>query len=69
MTISNSVSGQPSWQQTPQAGLQVNSVAVSPDGQLTVGGTSSEFGSGQFNFYGYDATGSSSGQCRLLPPM
>ena len=58
MTISNSVSGQPSWQQTPQAGLQVNSVAVSPDGQLTVGGTSSEFGSGQFNFYGYDATGS-----------
>lgn len=58
MTITTSVSGQPSWQQTPQAGLQVNSVAVSPDGQLTVGGTSSEFGSGQFNFYGYDATGS-----------
>lgn len=51
-------SGQPSWQVTPQSGLQVNSVAVSPDGQLTVGGTSSEFGSGQFNFYGYDATGS-----------
>lgn len=49
--------GQPSWQKTPQTGLQVNSVAVSPDGQLTVGGTSSEFGSGQFNFYGYDATG------------
>lgn len=56
-TTSPNSSGQPSWQQTPQAGLQVNSVAVSPDGQLTVGGTSSEFGSGQFNFYGYDATG------------
>ncbi|MDZ7868617.1 MAG: hypothetical protein U5L02_05330 [Rheinheimera sp.] len=50
--------GQPSWQKTPQAGLQVNSVAVSPDGQLTIGGTSSEFGTGQFNFYGYDASGS-----------
>ena len=48
---------QPTWQVTPQAGLQVNSVAVSPDGQLTVGGTSSEFGTGQFNFYGFAATG------------
>lgn len=52
-----SVSGQPTWQVTPQTGLQINSVAVSPDGQLTVGGTSSEFGIGQFDFYGYDATG------------
>lgn len=51
------VSGQPTWQVTPQSGLQINSVAVSLDGQLTVGGTSSEFGTGQFNFYGYDATG------------
>lgn len=58
MTSTTSTNGQPSWQQTPQTGLQVNSVAVSPDGQLTVGGTSSEFGTGQFNFYGYDATGS-----------
>jgi len=57
-TTSPNSSGQPSWQQTPQAGLQVNSVAVSPDGQLTVAGTSSEFGSGQFSFYGYDSSGS-----------
>jgi WD40 repeat protein len=55
--IQYNVSGQPTWQVTPQTGLQINSVAVSPDGQLTVGGTSSEFGTGQFNFYGYDATG------------
>lgn len=51
------VSGQPTWQVTPQTGLQINSVAVTPDGQRTVGGTSSEFGTGQFGFYGYDATG------------
>ncbi len=56
-TTTSDSAGQPSWQKTPQTGLQVNSVAVSPDGQLTVGGTSSEFGTGQFNFYGYDATG------------
>ncbi len=55
--VQGTVSGQPTWQVTPQSGLQVNSVAVSPDGALTVGGTSSEFGSGQFNFYGYDASG------------
>lgn len=57
MTTAQKPSGQPSWQVTPQAGLQINSVAVSPDGQLTVAGTSSEFGSGQFNFYGYNAQG------------
>lgn len=57
MTAATQSSGQPSWQVTPQTGLQVNSVAVSPDGQLTVGGTSSEFGSGQFNFYGFAASG------------
>ena len=57
-TATSDSAGQPSWQKTPQAGLQVNSVAVSPDGALTVGGTSSEFGTGQFNFYGYNASGS-----------
>lgn len=51
------VSGQPTWQVTPKPGLQVNSVAVSPDGQRIVGGTFSEFGTGQFNFYGYDGMG------------
>lgn len=49
--------GEPTWLATPQSSLQINSVAVSPDGQLTVGGSSSEFGTGQFCFYGYDATG------------
>lgn len=58
MTGTPTLQRQPSWQVTPQTGLQVNSVAVSPDGQLTVGGTSSEFGTGQFNFYGYNASGS-----------
>lgn len=57
MTTMQTSAGQPSWQVTPQTGLQINSVAVSPDGQLTVAGTSSEFGSGQFNFYGYNADG------------
>lgn len=53
MTTSNT----PAWTATPQAGLQINSVAVSADGATTVAGTSSEFGSGQFNFYGWNNQG------------
>ncbi len=59
MTLSvPSQAGTPTWSVTPQTGLQINSVAVSPDGSLTVAGTSAEFGSGQFYFYAYSADGS-----------
>lgn len=47
----------PSWTATPSAGLQLNSVAISPDGQLSLCGTSNEFGTGQFGLYCYDNTG------------
>lgn len=47
----------PTWFATPDAKLQINSVAVTPDGQLSVCGTSSEFGSGSFSVCGYDQTG------------
>lgn len=59
MTLQTTTSGEatPAWIATPQPGLQINSVAVCADASLTVAGTSSEFGSGQFNFYGWDASG------------
>lgn len=47
----------PSWIATPDASLQVNSVAVSDDGNCCVFGTSNEFGSGQFAVYCYDGAG------------
>jgi len=47
----------PTWTATPSAGLQLNSVAVSPDGALSVCGTSNEFSTGQFGLYCYDQTG------------
>lgn len=47
----------PTWTATPSAGLQLNSVAVSPDGALSVCGTSNEFSTGQFGLYCYDQSG------------
>lgn len=43
---------------TPTSGLQVNSVAISADGQRCIAGTSEEYGSGQFSVVCYDAHGS-----------
>jgi WD40 repeat protein len=47
----------PSWTITPDPTLQVNSVAVSPDGNSCIFGTSSEYGTGDFNVYHYDGAG------------
>lgn len=47
----------PTWIATPAAGLQLNSVAISADGELSLCGTSNEFGSGQFALYCYNPTG------------
>lgn len=47
----------PSWTVTPDAKLQINSVAMSADGNCCVFGTSNEFGTGQFNVYCYDGAG------------
>lgn len=47
----------PSWQATPVSGLQLNSVAISPDGQLALCGTSNEFGTGRFGLYCYNQAG------------
>lgn len=50
-------SSNPSWKVTPSPGLQLNSVAVSPDGQLSLCGTSNEFSTGQFGLFCYDGSG------------
>jgi hypothetical protein len=47
----------PTWTATPTPGLQLNSVAVSPDGALALTGTSNEFSTGQFGFYCYNGAG------------
>jgi WD40 repeat protein len=47
----------PSWTVTPDPTLQVNSVAVSSDGNTCIFGTSAEYGSGTFNVYHYDGAG------------
>ena len=47
----------PIWTATPDITLQVNSVAVSANGNCCVFGTSNEFGTGQFAVYCYDAAG------------
>jgi WD40 repeat protein len=47
----------PSWIVTPDVGLQINSVAVSDDGNCCVFGTSNEFGTGQFAVYCRDGAG------------
>ena len=47
----------PAWIATPSAGLQLNSVAVTPDGALSLCGTSNEFSTGQFGLYCYSSAG------------
>lgn len=47
----------PSWNVTPDPSLQVNSVAVSDDGNCCVFGTSNEFGTGNFSVLCYDGAG------------
>lgn len=51
------ISVTPKWTAVPTAGLQINSVALSPDGALSLCGTSNEFGTGQFGLYCYRADG------------
>lgn len=47
----------PTWQTPVTSSLQVNSVAISADGQRCVYGSSSEFGSGQFDVFCYNGRG------------
>lgn len=57
MTTLTSLPSAPSWIVTPDVNLQVNSVAVSDDGNCCVFGTSNEFGTGQFAVYCYNGAG------------
>jgi hypothetical protein len=57
MTHRTAPDSAPSWIVTPEASLQVNSVAISADGNCCVFGTSNEFSTGQFAVYCYDAAG------------
>ncbi len=57
MTTSTFPGSTPLWIATPDLSLQVNSVALSADGNCCVFGTSNEFGSGQFAVYCYDGAG------------
>ncbi|MCM2678137.1 hypothetical protein [Echinimonas agarilytica] len=47
----------PLWTATPTAGTQINSSAVSDNGEVAVVGTSSEYDSGDFSVFCYDQTG------------
>lgn len=47
----------PTWQTPTSDQYQVNSVAISADGQRCIYGTSSEYGTGQFNVLCYSNTG------------
>lgn len=67
MTRPLPLSAAPSWTATPDPALQVNSVAVSADGATCIFGTSSEYGSGDFNVYHYDAGGTLRGQWPFGP--
>jgi WD40 repeat protein len=51
------ISPTPKWTAVPTAGLQINSVAISPDGALSLCGTSNEFSTGQFGMYCYYSDG------------
>lgn len=48
---------QPRWSALPASGLQINSVAISANGQRCIAGTSNEFSTGQFAVLCYDAAG------------
>lgn len=57
MPQSTAPASQPLWNVQPTSGLQINSVAISADGQRCIAGTSNEFSTGQFAVYCYDASG------------
>lgn len=67
MTEPLCLTGAPSWTATPDPTLQVNSVAISADGNTCVFGTSSEYGQGDFNVYHYDGTGTLRGAWAFGP--
>jgi WD40 repeat protein len=68
MTISPAPStASPNWTATPDPALQVNSVAISADGNSCLFGTSSEYGSGDFHVYHYDGAGALRGQWPFGP--
>ncbi|MFC0269659.1 WD40 repeat domain-containing protein [Kushneria aurantia] len=54
-----SIPSTPTWCVTPHPGYQINSTAISADGQRCVLGTSSEYASGDFAVYGYNGNGQS----------
>lgn len=51
------ISAQPVWTVEPQAGYQINSTAISNNGQVCVLGTSEEYGNGDFSVCCYDQSG------------
>ena len=55
--MSSAISSVPVWTVTPQAGNQINSTAISGDGNRVILGTSNEYAAGQFAVFCYDATG------------
>lgn len=56
--MSKSIPSVPAWVVTPQPGNQINSTAISGNGDRLILGTSNEYGSGQFAVFCYDAKGS-----------
>ena len=62
-----SFTASPSWTATPSPTLQVNSVALSGDGNSCIFGTSSEYGSGDFNVFHYDGAGALRGKWPFGP--
>ncbi|WP_340677266.1 hypothetical protein [Paraglaciecola sp.] len=58
------ISNTPSWTVSPSKNIQINSVAIDADGEYCVFGSSSEFDSGCFAVYCYNAKGE---QCWQQP--
>lgn len=67
MTEPSTPTASPVWTATPDPSLQVNSVAVSPDGNTCIFGTSAEYGTGTFNVYHYDGAGVPRGSWQFGP--
>lgn len=67
MTKPLPLTASPSWTITPDPALQVNSVAVSADGDSCIFGTSNEYGDGTFNVYHYDGAGALRGKWPFGP--
>ena len=55
--VNMTISSDPLWQVVPQAGYQINSTAISANGERCILGTSDEFGNGDFAVYCYDQYG------------